>query len=379
MIKILLLSDYSREPERRLLRGLVNYMNSRGGCALYNWSSFPLFSSGHSSEIAKAAKKLKVDAIFGIWRDPDMNIVRSLGIPVFLRTVDTDFEGIPMLSGLYENIGIMAANFFLKQHYTNLAFVGRKGLIWSDGRLKGFSQKITKAGLDVRSFLVSDIMKQRAELSKWLEELPKPVGIFACNDMMAKTINELCLFNGLQIPSQVALLGADNDEFLCNISSPAISSINLDFEAQGYALGKSIYKMVTAGKMWKERIPIKPTVIVERESTFKVNIKDNYVLAALSFMQENYTKDINVADIVESIPLSRRAIELHFKREMGNQTMSDFLNRLRVEHMCNLLTDKDMSISQAAQQSGFMDATNVGRIFKKIKGLSPSEYRKLLR
>jgi len=77
MVKILLLADYSRESERRLLRGLVKYANSRGGCALYQMSSFPLESRGHSEEIAQAARTLGVDAIFGTWIDPDMEVVRS--------------------------------------------------------------------------------------------------------------------------------------------------------------------------------------------------------------------------------------------------------------------------------------------------------------
>lgn len=379
MKKILLLADYSRESERRLLKGLVNYANQNGGCSFHRMSSFPLETTGHSRQIIDAAHKLGVDAIFGTWMDPTEEAIRELGIPVILRTIDKDYPGLPMLSGQYREIGEVAAEFFLKRHYANLAFIGLTDSLWSDQRWDGFNGVCLENGVSAFHLTISDPARQRGTIEKWLAALPKPVALFACNDAMATMLSEICQFCGITVPDDVALLGADNDTFLCNISYPRLSSINLDFEKQGYQLGETIFRMIDQGRMWPERINIEPSGVEERESTMKHMTSDKYLLAALRYMDEHFTEDINIEDIIKDIPLSRRALEIRFRKELAPETISSYLKGLRIRHMCALLQKQEYSVSDAAEASGLTDSSNVCRIFRKFTGMSPLQYRTRLK
>ena len=138
MFKLILLCDYSREPERRLLRGLSDFANSVGGWSYFRLSGNLYKNPNQRMEVAKRIKDLNADAVFGRWEGADYSMVKSLGIPVVLRTVDKEYPELPMLSGEYGEIGTMAAQFFLRQHYDHYAVFGYKGNLWSRKRIEGF-------------------------------------------------------------------------------------------------------------------------------------------------------------------------------------------------------------------------------------------------
>lgn len=377
MFKLLLLCDYTREPERRLLRGLSDFANSQGG-----WSYFQIPPSVYNNparrmEIVEKAQLIKADAIFGRWSGIEKSITGPLGIPIVLRTGQQEYPDYPMLGGDYREIGRMAAEFFFKQNYLNYAFCGFSGLIWSDLRQFGFEDYLKSKGLSVTSITTDlSIPEQEEGIKEWLRNIPKPTALFAANDVMAGKIAEWCQETGINIPEELALLGVDNDEFQCNIAWPSISSIHLDFERQGRELGEAIFKMSREGVSPSVRINVHPVKIVERGSTLKHNIKDPYILRLVNYIDSNYTSPITLNDIIKDIPLSRRAIEIHFKKEMAPDTILSYLNRLRVKQMCNYLTFTNMPISLAAENSGFSDIFNVGRTFKRYTGMSPALFRK---
>lgn len=379
MVKILLLSDYSREPERRLLRGFVKYANTSGGCSLFPVSNFIQNDPARAHEIVEKARSLGVDAIFGRWPGIDIQAAKSLGIPIVLRTVDTDYPDFPMLSGEYCGIGRMAGEYFRHQGYTSYAFFGFKDFIWSDRRCDGFKEAVSAHGTVFSELKVTDFSSQWDEISRWISGLPKPVGVCACNDVAARTICEICQTMGISVPEEVAILGIDDDEFLCNISSPGISSLRLDFERQGYELGEALFRMVREGIIRPERIPVRPIGITERGSTLRRGINDPYVKQIVDFIDSNYTRDISIEEITSGIPLSRRAIELRVRKELFPRTILSYLTELRVKHLCELLTTTDLPVSEAASESGFIDTLNMGRTFKKHTGLTPTAWRNLKR
>ena len=192
---------------------------------------------------------------------------------------------------------------------------------------------------------------------------------------MARHVTEICLSSGIRIPDELALLGVDDDEFLCNISYPSISSIRLDFEKQGWEIGRAIFEMVGRGQVWVERVPIEPVRIVERMSTRRQEIQDAYVKQIAAFFEDHYQEAFSLDDALAAIPLSRRAIEIRFKKEMAPMTMLSYLETLRISQFRRLLRTTDLSIKEAAARSGFSDSTNVARLFRKYEGCTPSQYR----
>lgn len=376
MFKLVLLCDYSREPERRLLRGLSDFANTQGGWNYFQLSGNLYKNPDQCLEVAKRIQDLKADAVFGRWDGVDRSLANSLGIPVILRTLDRDYPDFPMLSGNYREIGQMAARFFLQQHYEHFAIFGYRNLIWSAERSDGFKSVLEGKEMDLYTLETDLGSPDENEIKDWLQSLPEMTGLFAVNDVLALKVAELCLETGIDIPGKLALLGVDNDEFLCNIASPKISSIHLDFERQGYELGEAIWRMHREGESRPVRIKVHPVEIRERESTLRHNIQDPYIRRIVEHMDEAYTTNLSVEDFIRDIPLSRRAIEMRFKKEMAPETLLSYLLRLRVNRMCKLLETTDLPVNIAAEKAGFDDTLNVGRTFKKYTGLSPVAWRK---
>ena len=377
MIKILLLTDYSQESERRLLNGFVKYTDTQGGCIFYPMSHLISDTKDNSKEIIRLAKKFKVDAILGLWPNINTEEAKKLGIPIFLRTYKKEYPDFPMLTGHYEDFGAYAADYFIKQNFNNYAFIGFKDILWSTYRYKGFNKQINLIKKqETFCYEVDDFRSEVKAISKWLHSLPKPAAVFACNDFMARQVTELCLLENIRIPEDISLLGVDNDEFMCNISSPTLSSIKLNFEKHGFEIAKILFKMIRDNAIWPARITVEAVGVVERMSTKHKIIADPYIREIVEFINHNYKQEIDITKLVSFIPLSRRSIEMKFKKEMHPYTIISYLTKLRLDHFCHLLESTTMPIKEAAEKSGFIETSNFSTIFKKHKGCTPSEYRR---
>lgn len=377
MIKILLLTDYSQESERRFLNGFVKYTDTQGGCIFYPMSHLISKTRDNSMEIIRMARKFKVDAIIGLWHNINIEEAKKLGIPIFLRTYKKVYNEFPMLTGHYKEFGAYAANFFINQNFSNYAFIGMKDILWSISRYEGYSEQIhTTKKTETARYDVENFQNEIDAISKWLSSLPKPVAMLACNDFMARQVTEICQLQGIKIPEEISLLGVDNDEFMCNISSPTLSSIKLNFEKHGYDIAQTLFKMIQEKRTWPARIPVEATGVVERMSTNRKIIADPYIREIVDFINRNYTQEIDVKKLTSFIPLSRRAVELKFKKEMYPHTITSYMLKLRLDHFSRLLENSDLPISTAADKAGFVDSSNFSTLFKKYKGMTPSEYRK---
>ncbi len=379
MIKILLLTDYSQESERRLLNGFVKYADTQGGCIFYPMSHLISETKDNSIEIIRLAKRFKVDAILGMWHNINTEEAKKLGIPIFLRTYTKVYNEFPMLTGHYKEFGAYAADFFINQNFYNYAFIGMKDIIWSISRYEGFSEQVSLVkNAPTYRYDVENFQNEFQDICRWLRGLPKPIALFACNDFMARQVTEICQMENIRIPEDISLLGVDNDEFMCNISSPTLSSIKLNFEKHGYELAETLFKMVYEKRTWPARIAVEAIGVVERMSTRRRIIADPYIREIVDFISRNYTQDINIGKLLSFIPLSRRAIEMKFKKEMMPYTITTYITKLRVDRFSYLLETTELPISVAAYRSGFIDNSNFSTIFKKHKGVTPSAYRKSL-
>mgnify|MGYP002330324836 CR=1 FL=1 len=286
MIKILLLIDYSSEFDRKLLRGLVQYSKENGPWLFYRLPSY--YSAMHGEQgILKWAKEWKADAIIGQWNNDTIDLQKELNIPVVLQNYHHRSVTYSNLTGGYKGTGRMAAQFFAKRMFRNFAYFGVKGVVWSDERCEGYRQEVKRIGGEFFSF-ESDKQEDeiRMEVSQWLQQLPKPVALFCCDDAHALFISETCRMNNIHIPEEIALLGVDNDELMCNISDPPISSIELEVERGGYSIGRLIHQQIKKEHGGTFNIVINPIRIELRQSTEKHNIKDPYILEFLGIPEQ---------------------------------------------------------------------------------------------
>lgn len=374
MIKILLLIDYSSEFDRKLLRGLVQYSKENGPWLFYRLPSY--YSSMYGQQgILKWAKEWKADAIIGQWDNDTIDLLKELNIPIVLQNYHHRSTTYSNLTGDYKGTGRMAAQFFAKRMFRNFAYFGVKGVVWSDERCEGYRQEVTRTGGSFSCF-ESDKPEDeiRIEVIEWLKELPKPTALFCCDDAHALFISETCKICNIPILEEIALLGVDNDDLICNISDPPISSIELEVERGGNSIGRLIHQQIKKEHEGTFNIVINPIRIELRQSTEKHNIKDPNILEVVKHIEGHYSSDLTIESLIAQIPLSRRNFEIKFKNALNTSVYQYILN-CRVNHLADLLLTTNRPLTDLAIEVGFKDYNNISRIFKKFKGCSPLEYR----
>ncbi|ULB35589.1 MULTISPECIES: xylose operon transcription regulator XylR [Proteiniphilum] len=379
MNKILILIDYSSEFSRRLLKGLIQYSKEHGPWIFYRLPAYYKTLYGEEG-IVEWAKEWEADAIIARWDQEGANLLATLNIPILLQNYKERSPYFSNLTGDYIGTGQMAAKFFIKRRYRNFAFYGNKGVVWSRERAEGFWKEVEKAGGNYYYFESENLngeqwSKSHIQLDEWLLSLPKPVGLFACDDSFALQVSEICKINNIKIPEDISLLGVDNDELICNLSDPPISSIMTDVEKGGYEAGRLIDRFIKREITEPFDIIIRPTRFELRKSTEKYDISNEYISEIVNFIEDNFTTDINIDSFSEMVPLSRRNLEVKFKDEMGI-SIYQFILSCRIDYFAHLLLTTDRTLFDLALESGFNDCKNISRIFKKMKGCTPIEYRK---
>jgi LacI family transcriptional regulator len=328
------------------------------------------------------AKKWRADAIIAQLSDINMEVLNQLDIPVIVQNYKDRFKNVSNLTGEYYYTGAMAANFFKRKGFKNYAYYGATDTIWMRERGEGFRQKAVENGGSVYIYEEQTETKQEEwsfnakAVSAWLIDLPKPVALFACDDYFALQITEVCKMYNINVPNDISILGVDNDELLCSISDPNLSSIELDIVNGGYEVGKLIHMFINKKIKPPVDITIRPVRIVERESTKKYVVNNKYIEKLLDYIENNYMNPISVGDLADIVPYSRRVLEKRFKEETGI-TIYQHLLHVRIDKFSELLINSDMSLVEAAYDAGFNDYKNVSRIFAKEKNLTPYQFRKM--
>ena len=382
MVRTLLCIDTSSEYDRSIVRGLIQYSQEHGNCLLL--SRIPSSLSAESKKgyrIAQWARDWKADAIIGRWPYDDLLPLSSLDCSVVIQNLNSRQTGFSTITGDYIRTGEIAADFFIRRRFVNFGFFGLKDIIWSEERAQGFRNAVKLHGFSYQEYAIQTTPEQEsAEIIRWLTGLPKPVAVFCCDDEYALAVSEHCRLARIKVPQEVAILGVDNDELLCNISDPPLSSIVLDAEKGGYEVGRMLHEQEkeSSGNKPIFVISIKPGIIVQRGSTQQHNVEDKEVARMLEFIDRNLTREITTAEIFENAFLCRRAAEIRFKKVTGTTVYKYLIDR-RIDHLCSLLETTDLSLSECAARSGIFDINYLFHVFKKVKGCSPASWRRAKR
>jgi LacI family transcriptional regulator len=197
----------------------------------------------------------------------------------------------------------------------------------------------------------------------------------ACNDDRGRQITEACKVAGLDVPEQVAIIGVDNDELVCELSDPPLSSVALNVERGGYEAAELLDEMMSGRKRKKKNIIVEPTRIVTRQSTDVLAVEDRDVAKAIRFIREHSTEPIQVADVVNAATMCRRALQKRF-REMLNRSIHAEIRRVRTTQAAQMLMETNLSTADIARSLGYAGLEKFSRYFKREKAMSPLAYRK---
>ncbi|TLV00534.1 AraC family transcriptional regulator [Dyadobacter luticola] len=379
MYKIILLLDFAEGYSKSLMKGINAYSKEFGPWVFCRMPLFHRETIGIDG-ILQWALEWGADGIVGQLYNKEIEKILKAGIPVIAQDFKERFTEIPNITGAYHEAGQLGADYFLKKGFTNFAFYGFNDIVWSRERAEGFEARLNAKGHQVHYF---EHKKARStelwyykpsSLSRWLKSLPKPIALMTCDDNQGQHITEACRQVGIRIPEEVAVLGVDNDEMICDLSDPPLSSIALDVEKGGYDAARLLDHMIKNGAKDFYDIIVKPMQVITRHSTDIYATNDDYIASTLKYIHQNIDKNLHVDEVVKQVPLSRRALEKRFL-EITGYPIYKYIFNLRIEKFSQKLLDSDMSVFEIALDMGLTDSKNIARQFRQAKGCSPSVYR----
>jgi LacI family transcriptional regulator len=379
--RVIFLTDLTEEYAKNLLKGIVRYSKKHEPWVL---CKMPFsYRVEHEVEgVLRWAKEWKADGIIAQFYNTDrVSIFKENGIAAIAQDFKARFTEIPNITGAHRMTGRMGADYFIQKGFKNFAFYGFKDIVWSYERCEGFVEEIGKYHLNKNfyEYQNTDFKElwyyESAPLVAWLKQLPKPVALMACDDNQGHHIAEVCQQCGIKIPEEIALLGVDNDEAVCTLSDPPLSSINQAVEKGGYETARLMDKMIKNPNGRYSDVVVYPTHVITRQSTDIYATNDKHISTVLQYIHRNIDKKLKIDEITKMVPLSRRLLENRFKQEIGLPVYTYIMN-LRIERFAHHLLESDAPVVEISENTGFPDYKNVARQFKKIKGCTPSEYRK---
>jgi LacI family transcriptional regulator len=377
MRHVALLIETSGSYGRGLLRGVSKYNRERGGWSTYfhphglgdpppswlkNWRGDGILARIDTEEIAQLLLKSGV---------PVVNLRGTVGELPF-QYVGPD----------HDQIAKLAAEHLMERGLKNFAFCGKPAGIHPglDERGTIFAEVVRQSGGHCEVFpadcpVGEDNWEMEQErLAKWLHSLPKPVGVMACNDERGLQVLDACRRCGAIVPDEVAVIGADNDEHLCDLSIPPLTSVDVNAEQIGYTAAALLDQMMQGVESPHIAQRLAPRGVFTRLSTDTVASDDDEVNRALRFIRENSCEGLRVVDVLAHMGMSRASLQQRLKRIIG-RTIHEEIERVRLARVKELLLSPEMTIKQVARATGFSSVQYMTRVFRAALSETPARYR----
>lgn len=375
--RVILLLESSRNFGRELLYGIARYSRLHTAWSFYREpcglkTSVPRLTNWNASGIIMRDSLITKELLN--LELPTILVLHDAERPKYLPIVITDAKTIVKL----------AADHLLDRGLKHFAFCGYKSIFWSNNRESNFQKYIEDAGFEVHIYeppvqhKFKSWYHEQSFMKDWLKKLPKPIGIMACNDDRGQHILEVCKSLRINVPEEVAVIGVDNDQLICELGDPPLTSVALNTESAGYAAAELLDRLMNGEKMKGQEILVSATHVVKRQSTDLLAIEDKNVANAIKFIRQNAKNKLRVDDVVAETCLGRRSLESGF-RKILQRSIQEEIRRVRVELISQMLIETDMSVAQITSLFNFADYDHISRYFKKEKGLGLREFRKLYR
>ncbi len=380
--KIALLIETSRGYGRGLLRGIVRYASLHGPWSFY-------ITPGDFKQMLPMMRSWGGTGIIARIETPAVaRRILAAGLPVVALDLSEEdlAPGSPLARFCEIHPDPAAAVEVAIDHlrgcgFTRFAFVGIQGRVWSRERQGAFVAALTHAGVkphvyeSPRAAVSRDWAREQTFLAAWLRSLPTPIGLMACNDDRGRQVLEACLSAGIVVPEEIGVVGMDNDELLCELCTPSLSSVALNTERGGYEAAALLDRLMAGKASGPTRIAVEPLWMVARKSTDVLAVEDRKVAAALRFIREHAAEPMHVRDILERVPISRRSLELRFRKVVG-RSINEEMQHIHFQRARQLLIQTDYSLKRVAELSGFGSQSYLAQMFRRKLGVTPLRYRR---
>jgi len=374
---VALLVETSLASGRDILRGIARYVREHEPWALYHeprsleetlpswlrrWQGDGIIVRAQNDRIALAVQATAIPA------------VDVLGVAPSSR--------LPLVHVEDHLIAALAADHLLERGFHHFGFVGIKEENWSERRRDAFCESLNRAQPPVRVYEIARPAmvrvpweRQEDALAVWLLNLPKPAGVMVASDQLGPQLLEACRRARIEVPYELAIVGVDNDETLCEVCNPPLSSVNAGHQILGYQAAALLDLLMKGGRAPSDPLFVQPQGVVTRKSTDVLATADRQVATALRFIREYACQGLTAVDVVAHVPVSRSVLQRRFRKELGRSIQEEIVYT-RLKRARQLLAETDLPLVEVAERSGFRHQEYLGAIFKAKMGTTPAQYRR---
>ncbi len=375
--RVALIIETSSSYGRGLLQGIVQFMRLHD-----QWSVF-LEQRDLETKLPAWLSGWNGDGIISRATTPELaDRVAETGIP-FVELTDRNIDhGFAHVWSNDTKIGQLAAEHLLERGYTRFGFCGFAEEAWSERRQAAFCDAIQQAGFKTSIYnspwhgeAALSWEDEHIQLSNWLNSIPKPFAVLTCNDLRGQHVLDACSRNKIAVPEEVAVIGVDNDEILCHLCTPPLTSVIPNAEGIGYLGAELLSKMIHGIENEQKEFLLDPIGIAMRQSTDVVAVDDPSIAAALLYIRENACQGITVDEVTEHVKVSRSKLERQIRKYLG-RTPQQEIRSVQIKRARDLLINTDLSAERIAKMCGFDHPEYMHVVFKRELGITPGQFRK---
>lgn len=366
-----MLIETSNRYGRDLLRGIRRWVAAHG-----DWA-FRLVEQGRGDAVPGWLREWKGDGI--VARVENAAIARALRakrLPVIDVSAALPQAEFPRVATDNAAVAELAVAHFRARGLHHFAYCGGP-TAWARDRGRHFAAAVRRTGgaaVHVAPAAAASGDDPEA-LAAWLRTLPRPVAVFACYDVRGQQLLEACREVGLRVPDEVAVLGVHNDETLCELCDPPLSSVAPDAVRAGYEAAAWLDRAMRGRPVAAQTRFVEPIGVVARQSTEVLAIAEPALAAALTYVRAHACEGIGVSDVLRAVPMARTRLEALF-RDTLRCTPREHIERVRLERVRQMLSETDLPIARIAERTGFAHPEYLSVVFRRATGETPRAWRR---
>lgn len=371
---VALLIETSNRYTRELLHGIRTFMGEHHEWAIH------LTEQGRGDLPPPWLDRWKGNGIIArIENEAIEQAVRAVGVPVVNVSAAGLAPDFPTVISDSAAVADVSSAHLLERGFEHFGYCGDDRFRWSAAHGRNFAASLGRQEYRCSVFEsttedFADWEREQGKLAEWIKSLPKPVGIMACYDIRGQQVLAVCRQLGLQVPDEVAVIGQHNDELLCELCDPPLSSVIPNPRRAGYEAAALLHRMMRGQRVSARTYAIAPTGVATRQSTDTVALNDRQIATAVRFIRENACQGIDVQDVLRAVPMSRTLLEKKFRKYFRRAPYEEILHR-RLQRAKELLAGTDLPVADIAERAGFTSPEYLSAAFKRQIGMNPRAYR----
>jgi LacI family transcriptional regulator len=369
--KVALLIETSNAFSRELLHGIRDWMRTHEAWTIH------FSEQGRGSRPPSWLRAWKGHGIIARIETASIaRAVRACGVPVVNVSAAGLAPELPAVISDSAAIAQTAAGHLIERGFRHFAYCGDGRFAWSDQHGRHFAAACSTAGFACEVFPTQGIEQEHTQIQKWLMRLPRPVGIMACYDIRGQQVLDACRHLGLRVPDDVAVIGQHNDELLCELCDPPLSSVIPGARKAGYQAAGLLHQLMRGRKRAQPQITkVPPLGIATRLSTDTVAVEHPGLATAVRHLRDHACRPVLIEDLARMAGMSRSGFERLFRSHFGVSPYEQVL-RHRITHAQALLRTTSVSIPEIAERTGFATVEHFATTFARRSGRPPGAFRR---